>query len=52
MLHTGSVNLWAQAFRRNPLSKERMQRHIAALLLDGLRHKETNKSAHSRKKKR
>ena len=52
MLHMASVKVWPQAFDREPLSRRRMQRHITALLLDGLRHKETGNSAHSRKKKR
>jgi AcrR family transcriptional regulator len=52
MLHAASVKVWARAFQREPLTRQAMQRHITSLLLDGLRHNETEKSAKSRDKKR
>lgn len=52
MLHMASVKVWSQAFHREPLSRQSIQRHITGLLLDGLRHMNAEKSANSRKKKR
>ena len=37
MLHMASVKMWAQAFHREPLSRQSIQRHVTGLLLDGLR---------------
>jgi AcrR family transcriptional regulator len=51
MLHAASVKVWARAFQREPLARQAMRRHITSLLLDGLRHNETKKSAKSRNKK-
>jgi AcrR family transcriptional regulator len=52
MLHTASIKTWATVFQREPLTKPAMKRHITALVLDGLRHNDTGKSAKSRTKKR
>jgi hypothetical protein len=49
MLHAASMKAWARGFHRKPLARQAMQRHITALLLDGLRHNETGRSARSRK---
>jgi AcrR family transcriptional regulator len=52
MLHTATIKTWATVFQREPLTKPAMKRHITALVLDGLRHHETETSAKSRAKRR
>jgi TetR/AcrR family transcriptional regulator len=51
MLHVASVKVWTQAFHREPLSRQSIQRHVTGLLLDGLCHVKAEKSANSPKKK-
>jgi len=43
MLHTATMKTWAKAFRREPLARRVLQRHITGLLLDGLCHEGTGK---------
>lgn len=50
MLHMASIKFWARAFNRKALSRKAMQRHITALVLDGLCRTATDKPANSRKK--
>ncbi len=38
MLHMATAKVWADIFRRRPLSRMALRRHITGLLLDGLRH--------------
>ncbi len=38
MLHMATARVWADIFRRRPLSRSALRRHITGLLLDGLRH--------------
>jgi AcrR family transcriptional regulator len=37
MLHAATIKPWAKTFRREPLARQALRRHITALLLDGLR---------------
>jgi TetR/AcrR family transcriptional regulator len=38
MLHMATARVWADIFRRRPLGRSALRRHITGLLLDGLRH--------------
>lgn len=39
MLHMSTVKVWGEIFKREPLSRETMSRHITGLLLNGLCHR-------------
>jgi AcrR family transcriptional regulator len=51
MLHMATLRPWAEKFRRTPLDREGLERHICGLLLDGLcRKREGDAKIDSRRK--
>jgi TetR/AcrR family transcriptional regulator len=51
MLHMATARVWADIFRRRPLSRRVLRNHIAGLLLDGLRHSPSPTETTPRKKR-
>jgi hypothetical protein len=41
LIHMATIKPWAEKFHREPLARRALQRHITALLLDGLCRKRT-----------